>query len=147
MTNNDLTTQFKQIYITQPKCEILDWNCQNMIKRVGWFNWKDVGQWTNHIQVVMTYNDLATQLKQIYITQPKHEIFNWNFQNMIQSDLIKKTNHYFVQPYPSGHDLQWSSRPIKTNIYNSAKTWDIELKLSECNQTGHLIKETHYLLV
>ena len=31
----------------------------------------------------MTYNDLATQLKQIHITKPKFEIFNCIFQNII----------------------------------------------------------------
>ena len=39
--------------------------------------------------MAMTYDDLATQSKQIYITQPKREILNWNFQNMIQWYLIK----------------------------------------------------------
>ena len=44
-----------------------------------------------------------------------------------------------VQPYPTGHDLQWPSHPIKTNTYNSAKIRDIELKLSEYDQMDYLM--------
>ena len=38
----------------------------------------------NFTQVAMIYNDLATQFKQIYKTQPKQEILSWKFQNMIK---------------------------------------------------------------
>ena len=39
----------------------------------------------------------------------------------------------------SVHDLYCSIHPIKTNIYNSAKTCDIELKLYGNDQISYMI--------
>ena len=104
------------------------------------YTYENKPQLSNLTQMAMTCDDLPTQFKQI-ITQPKRLIWNWNFHNRILW-VIWFNQKYLatvVQSYPSGHDLSWSSHPIKTNICHSAKTWYIQLKLLEYDPMDYLI--------
>ena len=63
----------------------------------------------------MTYIDLATQLKQIYITQSKFEIMNQILRKWLSGlfDVIKETYPNPIQPYPTGHDQKGPSLSLK----------------------------------
>ena len=93
-------------------------------------------QWANQYEVtrnltqphlpsfVMTYHDLATQLNQIFISQPN---LDWSPRNFHHRPTVAK--QIWSDPKPDltsptliCHDLSWPTHPIKTNTYKSAKS-------------------------
>ena len=90
----------------------------------------------------MTYNDLATQLKQIHITQPK-SLRYWTETFRIWSnglfDIIKETYHHLAYSNLTQLAMTYNDlvTQLKTNIYNSAKILDIQLELSVYDQIGY----------
>ena len=132
MTYHDLATQLNQIFISQPN---LDGSPRNFQHRptVGKQIWSDPKpNTTSPPSFVMTYHDLATQLNQIFISQPNLDGSPRNSQHRptVGKKIWSDPNPDPISPTLICHDLSWPSHPIQSNFHISAKSWWISMKFS-----------------